>query len=68
MQQNAESAKQASTLASDTAAISDQGRAVVERMVGTMSEIAASSAKIADITTLIEGIAFQTNILALTLR
>jgi len=65
VQQNAESAKQASTLASDTAAISDQGRAVVERMVGTMTEIAASSAKIADITTLIEGIAFQTNILAL---
>jgi methyl-accepting chemotaxis protein len=30
-----------------------------------MSEIASSSARIAEITTLIEGIAFQTNILAL---
>jgi methyl-accepting chemotaxis protein len=34
-------------------------------MVGTMNEIASSSARIAEITTLIEGIAFQTNILAL---
>jgi methyl-accepting chemotaxis protein len=34
-------------------------------MLTTMGEITASSAKIADITTLIEGIAFQTNILAL---
>ena len=65
VQQNAASAKQANTLASDTSAISDQGGAAVERMVGTMTEIASSSAKIAEITSLIEGIAFQTNILAL---
>jgi methyl-accepting chemotaxis protein len=65
VQQNAASAKQANGLASDTAAISDQGSAAMARMVGTMTEIAASSAKIAEITALIEGIAFQTNILAL---
>jgi methyl-accepting chemotaxis protein len=65
VQQNAASAKQANGLAADTASISDQGSAAMARMVGTMTEIAASSAKIAEITALIEGIAFQTNILAL---
>ncbi|MFC0399590.1 methyl-accepting chemotaxis protein [Paraburkholderia rhizosphaerae] len=65
VQQNADNAKQASSLALSTSHISDEGNQSVERMVGTMSEIAASSAKIAEITSLIEGIAFQTNILAL---
>jgi methyl-accepting chemotaxis protein len=65
VQQNADNAKQASSLALSTSQISDEGSQAVERMVGTMSEIASSSAKIAEITSLIEGIAFQTNILAL---
>ncbi|SAL21454.1 methyl-accepting chemotaxis domain-containing protein [Caballeronia sordidicola] len=65
VQGNADSAKQASALAVSTTRISDEGNVAVERMVGTMSEIASSSARIAEITTLIEGIAFQTNILAL---
>ncbi|WP_438391568.1 methyl-accepting chemotaxis protein [Caballeronia sp. DA-9] len=65
VQGNADSAKQASALAVSTTRISDEGNVAVERMVGTMSEIASSSAQIAEITTLIEGIAFQTNILAL---
>jgi methyl-accepting chemotaxis protein len=65
VQQNADNAKQASSLALSTSQISDEGSQAVERMVGTMSEISASSAKIAEITSLIEGIAFQTNILAL---
>ncbi|HVE09580.1 MAG TPA: methyl-accepting chemotaxis protein [Paraburkholderia sp.] len=65
VQQNADNAKQASSLALSTSQISDEGSQAVERMVGTMSEIAASSAKIGEITALIEGIAFQTNILAL---
>ncbi|HEY3599091.1 MAG TPA: methyl-accepting chemotaxis protein [Paraburkholderia sp.] len=65
VQQNADNAKEASSLALSTSRISDEGKQAVERMVGTMSEIASSSAKIAEITSLIEGIAFQTNILAL---
>jgi methyl-accepting chemotaxis protein len=37
----------------------------VGKVVGTMQEITASSRKIAEITSVIDGIAFQTNILAL---
>ena len=65
VKQNAENAQKASNLAVNASEISDHGNAVVERMVVTMSEIADSSVKIAEITALIEGIAFQTNILAL---
>jgi methyl-accepting chemotaxis protein len=62
---NAQSAKEASGLAVDTSNISDKSNAVVVRMVDSMKGIAASSAKITEITTVIEAIAFQTNILAL---
>jgi len=65
VKQNADSARKASLLAASASEISDRGNVVVERMVATMSEIAGSSVKIAEITALIEGIAFQTNILAL---
>jgi len=65
VKQNTDSARQASALATNARDISSKGNAVVERMVGTMSEIAANSTKIAEITSLIEGVAFQTNILAL---
>ncbi|HTJ95383.1 MAG TPA: methyl-accepting chemotaxis protein, partial [Pararobbsia sp.] len=65
VKQNTDSARQASTLASNATQTSDKGNQVVERMVLTMNEITASSSKIAEITALIEGIAFQTNILAL---
>jgi len=65
VKQNTDSARQASTLAANARDISTKGNETVERMVGTMSQIAANSAKISDITTLIEGVAFQTNILAL---
>jgi len=65
VKQNTESARQASVLAVDASEIADRGNQVVERMVGTMNNISTSSTKIAEITTLIEGIAFQTNILAL---
>jgi methyl-accepting chemotaxis protein len=58
-------ARQASTLALSATQISDKGNQVVKRMVETVGEITASSTKIAEITALIEGIAFQTNILAL---
>ncbi|WP_227550503.1 methyl-accepting chemotaxis protein, partial [Klebsiella pneumoniae] len=42
-----------------------KGGNVVEGVVRTMDEIATSSSKIAQITNVIDGIAFQTNILAL---
>jgi methyl-accepting chemotaxis protein len=51
-----------STNASD---IAHKGNEVVSRVVHTMGDISKSSSKIADITGIIEGIAFQTNILAL---
>jgi methyl-accepting chemotaxis protein len=65
VKQNSENARQATTLAGNASEVADKGNTVVERMLATMSDITASSTKIADITTLIEGIAFQTNILAL---
>jgi methyl-accepting chemotaxis protein len=65
VKQNTDNARQASTLALNATEISDQGNQVVKRMVETMGEITTSSTKIAEITALIEGIAFQTNILAL---
>jgi methyl-accepting chemotaxis protein len=65
VRQNTENAQQASMLASNASEVSQKGRAVVERVVSTMSEINASSRKVAEITGMIEGIAFQTNILAL---
>ena len=62
---NADSAQQASVLSTNASEIAQKGNEVVSRVVGTMGDISASSAKIADITGIIEGIAFQTNILAL---
>jgi methyl-accepting chemotaxis protein len=65
VRQNTENAQQASMLARNASEVSQKGRAVVEQVVSTMNEINASSKKIAEITGMIEGIAFQTNILAL---
>jgi methyl-accepting chemotaxis protein len=62
---NAESAAQAHQLAGDAADVARRGGAVVDEVVQTMGRISASSAKIADIISVIDGIAFQTNILAL---
>jgi methyl-accepting chemotaxis protein len=62
---NADNARQASTLAANASEVAHKGNEVVSRVVHTMSEINGSSGKIADITGIIEGIAFQTNILAL---
>ncbi|MGE0313150.1 MAG: methyl-accepting chemotaxis protein [Lautropia sp.] len=63
--QSSSSARQATQLASETADTAARGGEAVARVVGTMDEIQASSRKIADIISLIDGIAFQTNILAL---
>ncbi|HEF5874352.1 TPA: MCP four helix bundle domain-containing protein [Burkholderia cenocepacia] len=62
---NADNAQQASGLANNASEVARRGSAAVGLMVDTMSDISASSAKIAEITAIIEGIAFQTNILAL---
>jgi methyl-accepting chemotaxis protein len=52
-------------LAGAAADVAAQGGRVVGEVVGTMHGIANASRRIADITGLIDGIAFQTNILAL---
>ena len=65
VKQNADNAQQASALAADASDIAQKGSAVVGQVVETMTDISGSSSKIADITGIIEGIAFQTNILAL---
>jgi len=65
VRQNADSALQANQLAESAALIAVKGGAVVAKTGTTMSEISASSKKIVDIISLIDSIAFQTNILAL---
>jgi methyl-accepting chemotaxis protein-1 (serine sensor receptor) len=65
VKQNAENAFQASALATTASDIADKGSTVMSRVVSTMNEINLSSKKIADIISIIESIAFQTNILAL---
>ncbi|OGB02113.1 MAG: hypothetical protein A3G29_05600 [Burkholderiales bacterium RIFCSPLOWO2_12_FULL_64_99] len=62
---NTESARQATTLSSEANDIAIKGGAAVQAVVDTMSGISAQSQKIAEITNVIDGIAFQTNILAL---
>ena len=62
---NADNAAQASTLAQSAADLAQRGGDLVGRAVQMMDVISASSQKIADITGIIDGIAFQTNILAL---
>ncbi|MFL9945851.1 methyl-accepting chemotaxis protein [Paraburkholderia agricolaris] len=65
VQQNAEGAGLARKLAISATDTANRGSEVVAQMVSTMREIGVNSVKIAEITALIEGIAFQTNILAL---
>ncbi|MFS7245775.1 methyl-accepting chemotaxis protein [Rahnella inusitata] len=65
VKQNADNATQASQLASDAANTAARGGKLVSDVVGVMKEIAVSSKQISEITTVINGIAFQTNILAL---
>ncbi|MGS1319288.1 methyl-accepting chemotaxis protein [Stenotrophomonas geniculata] len=65
VRQNAEHARQANQLAIGAHGVASQGGEVVGQVVSTMSAIEASSKKIAEIISVIDGIAFQTNILAL---
>ncbi|MBC7704568.1 MAG: HAMP domain-containing protein, partial [Rhodoferax sp.] len=62
--QNAHNARQASQLAVGASEVARKGGQVVGQVVATMSGISESSRKIADIISVIDGIAFQTNILA----
>ncbi len=65
VKQNAEHARQANHLAIGAHGVATQGGDVVGQVVTTMSAIEAASKKIAEIISVIDGIAFQTNILAL---
>ena len=65
VKQNADNARQANQLAVGAREQAERGGAVVQRAIGAMGEINASSRKIADIIGVIDEIAFQTNLLAL---
>ena len=65
VRQNSDNAKLANELAQRASQVAVRGGQMVGQVVTTMSEIDASSKKIADIITVIDTIAFQTNILAL---
>ncbi|MBZ9558421.1 MULTISPECIES: methyl-accepting chemotaxis protein [unclassified Modicisalibacter] len=65
VEHTADSARQADQLAASASDVATRGGQVVSEVVQTMDEIEASSRQIAEIVTLMDGIAFQTNLLAL---
>ncbi|WP_035203116.1 methyl-accepting chemotaxis protein [Isoalcanivorax pacificus] len=65
VRQNAENASQASNLASEASGTAVRGGEAMQKVISTMSGISESSKKVAEITRMIDSIAFQTNILAL---
>jgi methyl-accepting chemotaxis protein len=65
VKQNADNARQANQLALSASVVASKGGEVVGQVVDTMKGINDSSKRIADIISVIDGIAFQTNILAL---
>ncbi|QOL15153.1 methyl-accepting chemotaxis protein [Dickeya dianthicola] len=65
VKQNSDNAHHASQLASNASGKAKQGGEIVENVVNTMNSISGSSRKISEITSVINSIAFQTNILAL---
>ena len=65
LHQSADAASQANQLATQAASTAQRGGEVMGDVVQTMQTIQGSSQKIADITNVIDSIAFQTNILAL---
>ncbi|MEQ9862469.1 methyl-accepting chemotaxis protein [Pectobacterium cacticida] len=62
---NADNARHASKIAGEASNNANRGGDIIHRVVTTMSDISGSSKKISDITSVINSIAFQTNILAL---
>jgi methyl-accepting chemotaxis protein len=65
VRQNADNARQANQLAASASDVATKGGKVVDEVVTTMGDITNAAKKIADIISVIDGIAFQTNILAL---
>ncbi|CRF33922.1 methyl-accepting chemotaxis protein [Brachyspira suanatina] len=65
IKESAESVAQSTSMVSDAKESLNKAGAIVEDSVNKMNDVYEASAKIMDITKLIEGIAFQTNILAL---
>ncbi|ATM88001.1 chemotaxis protein [Yersinia frederiksenii] len=65
VKQNADNASHANQLAMDASTVAVKGSTVVKQVVDTMGSINHSSKKIVDIISVIDSIAFQTNILAL---
>ncbi len=65
VQANTENASKVAELAHQVQGQSKDGVAVMQQTIEAMKSIQESSSKIADIVTLIDGIAFQTNLLAL---
>ncbi|WP_017803330.1 methyl-accepting chemotaxis protein [Winslowiella toletana] len=65
VKQNADNAHQASTLAQDASKAANNGGEVMKAVNHSMQSISQSSRKISDIISVIDSIAFQTNILAL---
>ncbi|TXI38185.1 MAG: chemotaxis protein, partial [Nitrosomonas sp.] len=65
VRQNADNARQADRLSTSASAVAGKGGQMMKEVVNTMSSISDSSNKIANIISVIDGIAFQTNILAL---
>ncbi|QGZ42211.1 methyl-accepting chemotaxis protein [Pseudoduganella flava] len=63
--QNAQNAREANSLVQHASSVAQQGGQVVSQVVSTMETISASSKKVVDIISVIDSIAFQTNILAL---
>ena len=65
VKQNADNAEQAHKLARDVSDTADRGSEMVCYVIEKMQDISGSAKRIADILSVIDGIAFQTNILAL---
>ncbi|WFE70532.1 methyl-accepting chemotaxis protein [Halomonas sp. M1] len=65
VEHNAEHAQTADRMVQDSASVVTQGQTAMEDVERTMADIKASSGQISEIVTLIDSIAFQTNILAL---
>jgi methyl-accepting chemotaxis protein len=65
VRQNAGHARQANELVDDAARVAARGGQVMQQVIATMGAIQDSARRIADITGVIDAIAFQTNILAL---
>lgn len=65
VKQNADNARQAYQLATTARVRAEHGGDIVRQAVTAMAEITHSSTQIADITSVIDSLAFQTNLLAL---